>query len=269
MTEDTTTSRPPALPQDVLAVRRAKARLERARAASLIPHDEAPLASGDMKLIARADALLTKAAVAKSNGDLRGAHVHRTEAKRILMDCEDSLRARTDSRWAERILAEIREIEVAQGGEVEVRSFHLMRAGRPEEGKPLQLSSRDGLYTLHKSGKISAALLAGGLAYREIYEKTDPERSLRPPPIDPADIRVGRGGEGWAEKRAQLWDDRQAIETLVRVDQINGRGLTGLWEVAGKGRCVAHYSSGAWARDANTTALVRALGVVASYFGLR
>jgi hypothetical protein len=253
---------------------------ERDRVVSLIPKDEAVLTPLEAHTIERVDVLLAEAVALRRAPEGREmasltnrvlANDKLKEARGALLRIERSLEARTNMRWADRVLTEIQGLEAEQGGHSEFISaggFERDEDGgrRPTNGTPLQLHSRDGILTLVTSKALTHVQAQALLQYRTLYEQTDPERSLRPAPIDPADVRVGGGGEGWAEKRAKLWDARRQIEQKI-VDDQPRRALRAVHEVAGKGRTVSSFSKGA-ARGLNTAALQRAADVVAAHYGL-
>ena len=111
----------------------------------------------------------------KAAGNRRMTKLRIQDAHRILINIERSRLDRLNARYLDRVLGEIEALELAIGGTVERRA----QAG----GIPLQLTSRDGLYAIRAS--LTKTQLAAGLAYRDLYEKTDPERTLKPKSIDP------------------------------------------------------------------------------------
>jgi hypothetical protein len=251
----------------ILAKRTARNTAERDRAVALIPRDVPPLTDADRFALQMVDQKLAEVQIHKEVGNRRLAKLRVADARRILMLLEQSRFGRHEARWAARVLCEIEALEIAFGGTVERRPLN--------GGNPIQLSSRDGLYTLAQAysvkgvalpPRLNRTQLGAGLAYRTLYEKTDPERSLKPKSMDPADETVGRGGEGWAEKRAALWDTRKKIDERVKA-AAGERGLQMLQEVAGKGRCVAHVASGGKSRDLATARLIKALDEAAFAFG--
>lgn len=246
------------------------------RAASLIPQDEAPFTSHEISSLQRAEARANEAKIHQAAGNHRLARARTVEARRLLVDIEILQRGRSDTRWAERVLGEITALEQAIGGATD--------RPRLAQGQPLQIASRDGLYMLSVPRKVTGpdgkpvsiarvakGQYAAGVQYRELYEKTDPERTLRPPAIDPADIRSTPGGEGWEEKRRKLWDDRKRIDAQIKA-KCGAQALWLLQEIAGKGRCIAHLAKeegkSGRTREDYTQQVVGALECLAVIYGM-
>ncbi|MCI3182173.1 hypothetical protein C5708_18170 [Caulobacter sp. CCUG 60055] len=267
----------------------ARARLERRRA-MLAKGAPVRTRSADPAALTREE--LKRAERATRRGDLDGRKLAAAEMQRI--EAERDRRAEASRR--ERDQTETLALEALRGERVEVET--VARAGAAG-GEPagqgtrrLRISTRDGLEMLSRSGGIGRRLYLAGLRYREDFEALDPERGLTPPSWDMARLagagrtsaadRAGRGGgDGWARRRAQAAERVAGTERAVQhvdpsyvggagvgpVDKI-GRGVLALREVAGKGRCVRHFVSGGTSRARWTDALVAALEVVASRYGL-
>jgi hypothetical protein len=291
---------------------REHARRERARALSLIPRDEAPLTRANLKAIREADrqmavvlALrLRVAAAAKdpriviSRAEREAALSAMTEAKRRLMEVEADLAARTQARYGARVNIETKALEELRGEVVARQLVHIAAWKRHEGGRlvlerglpvlvfedalPNRVVTRDGLETLatlrpdykRRVLPITALHYTAGLRFRELYEKCDPERALRPPAIDP-DARGGihHGGDNWEEKRHAIADEVAEIVRKVRAAAIAHRRCPDTWariltEVAGKGTPISACVSGTNARRRWRAAIEPILDVVADHFGM-
>jgi hypothetical protein len=154
----------------------------------------------------------------------------------------------------------------ARGEQVEI-------AKRPEAPARVRMRSRDGLETLERTGAISSIQYKAGLFYRGLYEATDPERDLRSQMMSPAlvgaGVQTGVGvAEAWAERRVRLGRSIALLEDKVRAADRNGRAVRALREVAGHARCISHFVAGGGSQSIYRRALVLALDVCASHFGL-
>jgi hypothetical protein len=294
---------------------REHARRERARALSLIPRDEAPLTRANLKAIREADrhmavvlALRLRVEAAAKDRSIvitleeRRAALHAgTEARRLLLAVERDLATRTQARYGDRVNAETKALEEARE-EIVARQIVQVAAWRRhpdgrlvlvkglpvldfEDAQPLRITTRDGLEALAKktpaqikAGElpITAVGYAAGLRIRELYEKVDPERQLRPANLNP-DARGGihHGGDNWEEKRREISDQLARILTAVRLagEDAGGANTGALWvrvvvEVACKGEPIGRVVKGSRARKRWRDALDPALDVVADQFGL-
>ncbi|MDR3512377.1 MAG: hypothetical protein P4L73_12140 [Caulobacteraceae bacterium] len=160
-------------------------------------------------------------------------------------------------------LAESVALETARGEKVDV-------ARRPMGFSRVRVRTRDGLDTLQRAGAISSTQYRAGLAYRDLYEATDPERDLRSH-MESLERRGGSGegvAEAWAERRLRLSRTVAAIEAKVRLADRNDRAVQALREVAGHARCIGAMLSGGGSQAAYKRALITALDVCAAHFGM-
>lgn len=158
-----------------------------------------------------------------------------------------------EAHWSAQARAETLALAEARGEEVGV-----VEADAP---KAIQISSRDGLASLRKSGKISAHQFGAGRAYRTAYELA--AAGLRIATINPSGVHAGRSApvgfhRSAAElQRAYLLGRLEQIEIAVRA--IGERELTVLRKVAGEGHTIRSLGRSGNAREADAQALVRAL----------
>lgn len=169
-------------------------------------------------------------------------------------------------------LEELRGLEALRGLEIGV-SKQSGSAGAPR-------ASRDGLETLLTSGSITTSQHAAGLRYRADYELLDPEKGLTPPPIDQS-RKIVRGGDGFAEKRAERELFVRDLEAMIQEEDPSFRGALGrsdverlgrsVWalrEIAGKGSNLLSLSTSGSVQKRTSEALLIALGCAAIAYGL-
>jgi hypothetical protein len=153
-------------------------------------------------------------------------------------------------------------LELARGEQIEISK-------RPESRGRVRIRTRDGLGTLLRAGAIDQTQCGAGLAYRDLYEATDPKRDLRSH-LDSLDQR-GRAGqaaaEAWAERRLRLARTIAVIEAKVWLDDRNDRAVRMLREVAGAARCLGAILGGGGSQAVGKRALITALDVCADHFG--
>ncbi|SFS42471.1 hypothetical protein [Brevundimonas viscosa] len=176
------------------------------------------------------------------------------------------------AREAEANLEELRGLEALRGLDIGV-SRQPGTAGAPR-------ASRDGLETLLTAGSITSTHHAAGLRYRADYELLDPEKGLTPPPIDQS-RKIVRGGDGFAEKRAERELFVRDLEAMIQEEDPSFRGALGrsdverqgraVWalrEIAGKGSNLLSLSSSGSVRARTSEALMVALDCAAIAYGL-
>lgn len=287
--------------------RRRREKLDRNHAMSLIPRDDAPFTPNNLKAMREADRRIAPSIIlklrraAQNVGHVGSPHpITRAErqealagehaAKELLNAVEGDLRYRTDERYVARVNIETRSLEEGRGETVvwekaetaNWRGEGKRKALEVDRVRRLRITSRDGLEVVAfkspaqiKTGDlpISAIQYTAGLRYRELYEKADPERALRPAPIDP-DMRGGysHGGAGWEEKKREITDQLARLDRFVSASAGGGsRGadaVKALQEVAGKANPISKVVSGSRARARMRRALEVALDAVADALGL-
>lgn len=180
--------------------------------------------------------------------------------------------ARLAATAAERDLEELRGLEALRGLTIGV-SKHEGAKGAPR-------ASRDGLETLLTAGSITNVQHAAGLRYRADYELLDPEKGLTPPSLDQT-RKIVRGGEGFAEKRAERELFVRDLESMIQEEDPTFRGALGrsdverigraVWalrEVAGKGSNLVSLSNSGSVQVRTSEALQIALDCAAIAYGL-
>lgn len=196
----------------------------------------------------------------------------RREGHRIMDALDRELDALIGSRAAEADLEELRGLEKLRGLEIGV-SKHQGTAGAPR-------ASRDGLETLLTSSSITSTQHAAGLRFRADYELLDPEKGLTPPPIDQT-RKIVRGGDGFAEKRAERELFVRDLEAMIQevdpsfrgalgqsdIERV-GRAVWALREIAGKGSNLSSLSSSGSVQKRTSDSLLIALDCAAIAYGL-
>lgn len=187
----------------------------------------------------------------------------KAEAKADLLKLEQ---ATAQVREAARISAERAEIircAEARGEDVEAETSD----ARGHKGR-LRYVDRDGLLSLFNSGQISDRQYAAGMRYRELYEKVDPEASLKP--LNPARIYSPRhGGEGYAQEQFKHWTELLKLEALVREDDRNGHAVQMLQAFAGNRTSTRRLGRTKDIREDLIAALRVALDRCAGHFGVK
>ncbi len=277
---------------------RMRERLERARAAALGLKDAAPLTGRNLREIRHAELLQAPVDALRRRREA-GGQVTRNErqsamasaarATLLLRGVEADVAHRTNERYLARVTDEPVELETARGEVIErqnvVTAAWALSDGRKvldvRKASRLRITTRDGLEVLAKLKPDAEAgiiplrpmLYAAGLRYREFYERCDPEKSLRPPPINP-DERGGfqHGGDGYEVKR------RAMAATFIELEKgaydhagggpAGAAALHALREIAGKGLPLGRLVKGSRARKRLRADLERALQGVANRLGM-
>ncbi|CAN7170269.1 hypothetical protein [Brevundimonas sp. LjRoot202] len=196
----------------------------------------------------------------------------RREGHRIMDALDREIDALLRSREAEANLAELKGLEALRGLEIGV-SKQTGSAGAPR-------ANRDGLETLLTAGSITRNQHAAGVRYRADYELLDPAKGLTPPPIDQSRT-ISRGGEGFAEKRAERELFVRDLEAMIQEEDPSFRGALGrsevekvgraVWalrEIAGKGSNLRNLSNSGSVIVRTSQALIIALDCAAIAYGL-
>lgn len=194
-------------------------------------------------------------------------------AKDEIAQIAEAVRERVEAH--ERMLAaqQVRELETLRGGQVR-------DALKNEPPGRLTVITRDGLETLLTARSITLIQHAAGLRYRADYELLDPEKGLTPPPIDQS-RKIVRGGDGFAEKRAERELFVRDLEAMIQEEDPSFRGALGrsdverlgraVWalrEIAGKGSNLRSLSNSGSVIARTSTALIVALDCAAIAYGL-
>lgn len=285
-----------------LAEQTRRRRQERERALRNRPVSESPTPE-EMSLLRRRDRQLDEA---RRRGDAK-ARKEAAEARfKAVQGYHDRLERRANANRiteitaleaarggavvVERVTTEVPELD-SEGKEQWKKGQRVMKSVYADRAT---IINRDGLYTLatpvfSKAGKmirppaINAIEYAAGVRYQGMTEKVDPTKALTP--AEPG--QCGGGGKAgkvfdedrgrvanWAPiRRAQ--SQAKAAEELAKVDawvreHAGEDALRVLRAVAGGGATIYRLSDNGSRRKAIrlTKALIRALGVVADYFGL-
>jgi hypothetical protein len=158
--------------------------------------------------------------------------------------------------------AEIRTLAEGRGDVVEIESTD----SRGHQGR-IRLVNRDGLESLFKSGALTPIQYAAGMRYRDLYERVDPEKGLKP--MDYAGVfSASHGGEGFAQKRSGWMRAMLNVETRIRNEDKNGVAVRALQEIAGNRRCISAIVTSGHARTKHTAGLILALDICADFWGL-
>jgi hypothetical protein len=188
------------------------------------------------------------------------------EAKSTLVDMEEARQARAESL---RTAAEQAEIQ----RQAEHRSDPIVVETDKTKGvyQRARFINRDGLESLLKSGHITRRQFDAGMRYRDLYERTDDERSLKP--MEYGAIHAPHhGGEGYARKRCQWVHERLNIEAAVTNDAKNKYALPALMETAGNRRYVCNVlndrGKNGHVREQYVKGLVEALDIAAKMMGM-
>lgn len=185
------------------------------------------------------------------------------DKRQILEGMREMLKLAQDHRDqcdAARITAEqqeAREQAVARGEVIDIS--HIKR---------LRLASRDGLEYLKNHGAITDEQFAAGMRYRDIYDRADWERKLKP--LDPG--RIGsphHGGEGYADKRAEWFAELAQVEAKIITRTQHAYALCMIQEVAGSRRSIRSMHGGGAYRVKQIEGLRLALDVCVEHFGVR
>lgn len=175
-------------------------------------------------------------------------------------------REQLDAFWAEQAAAETAQLAQARGEQLgQVAQADL--EGRVDQaiaelgGKPLRISSRDGLATLFEAGAISAHQYGAGRAYRVAFELAS--AGLRIANLNPTGFGGGKQHAGLAARSAAELQRAYVLLRLRRIELavagLGARELRVLRLVAGEGYTIRELGGGGNSREANTAALRRAL----------
>jgi hypothetical protein len=174
---------------------------------------------------------LNKALRKLASGDAKQAK----EAVGELVNIEESHRDKIETL---RIAAEQSEIRTLAEGRGEVIEVEKSDA-RGHKGR-LRYTRRDGLEHLYTVGSLTEREYKAGRRYRELYERTDPERGLRPADLSQP-FSPSHGGEGFSKKAAEWSREKLNIEAKVIEESQNRYALLALQEVAGQRRQVIEH----------------------------
>ncbi|KQW79729.1 hypothetical protein [Brevundimonas sp. Root1279] len=190
----------------------------------------------------------------------------------ILDALDREIQARLNSREAEANLKELSALEALRGRIIGTSNF--------PGAKDAPRADRDGLETLMTAGSLTTTQHAAGLRFRADYELLDPEKGLTPPPIDQT-RKIVRGGEGFAEKRAEREMFMRDLEAMIQEEDRSFRGALGrsevekvgraVWvlrEVAGKGSNLSSLSNSGSVQKRLSDALLVGLDCAAIAYGL-
>ncbi len=277
------------------------ARLERNHALANIARDAAPLTDKNHRDILVAEQLRTKAKALRKARQRGLADDALTSAADLLRGVEADVHQRSEDRYIGRVTTETRMLEEDRGEVVATEEINQPAWRRRASGKMalvdgqpvlndvpvkrLRITTRDGLEVLAKKSDdqvragdlpITAAAYAAGLRYRELYEKSDPERCLKAASWDDSARGPKHGGDNWEDARLGFARDVARIEDAVQKEgaRIGGARLAVLWvkvlrEVAGKGLPISRAVSGGRAREKWREAIDPVLDVVADWFGMQ
>lgn len=279
---------------------------QRVRLARSEPYDEAPLTKANLRMLREADRHMAAFSVVRAKTEA-GAHVREAErgaalaaareARRLLESVERDLAARAGARYADRANDETRALEEARGELVVRDEVRLASWRRDENGqlalanglpvldwecaRPLRVLTRDGLEVLAQKspaqlrrGDVPITQLgyAAGLRFRELWERADPERALRPRSLLDY-VQVGGGRGGGEDRRKEIADQVARIVRAVRAQAQVSRQDPDLWsrilqEVVAKGTPISRAVSSARARARWRAAIDPILDVLADQFGM-
>jgi hypothetical protein len=193
--------------------------------------------------------------------DQANAKKHYDAAAAIRERIAADIVGRQDSTWSDVALRETAQLEQLRGEVVDLQQ---------ENGKvrALRIKTRDGLLALFPCRELneedkrrSQILRKAGLEYRAIRDATKKELGSSLPT---GHVGGGNGSaDPLAEKRAKALEKLKKVEAAVSADQVNGRGLTALQQIAGEGNVLGFLAKGGKGKDLFAKALRRALGVVA------
>ncbi len=245
-----------AVNREIARVNRHRVKAERDRVRNLQapwkppPYDAKPLAKALRKL---------------GSGDKRQAK----EAVADLVAIEEAHRIKAEAMRVTAEQAEIRNLAEARGDDLVVESNKAR--GYVDRSR---ITNRDGLEHLLACGSITKREFQAGHRYRELYEKTDPERSLKP--VSPGAIHSPHhGGEDFAKKFGEWVHQKLNIEREVIEIGQHRYALLALQEVAGSKRMVVDHlrvvgkDGSGHARARYVSGLRVALRIAAEQFGIR
>lgn len=158
---------------------------------------------------------------------------------------------------------EILDLAIGRGDDVEIEASN----ARGHKGR-IRIRSRDGLESLFVAGSLTPIQYAAGMRYRDLYERIDPERGLKPMDYEGV-FTPSHGGEGFAVKRSGWMRQVLSLEATIRTKDKNRVAVRALQEVAGLRRTIASFADGGQARARHTEGLKLALDVCAEWFGVK
>lgn len=259
------------------ATLRRAAKDQRQRARRLLVQDSAALSPKNLKHLREAEASRNMSDQLAKLGRSGDALLELVRSRALIAEVANDREERTEAAWLARTRDETIQLERARGEIVTVATGRIEKAGRPPRPHgQVRVESRDGLATLGKTFPVR--LVDVGQRFRELYERSDPERSLgsqlakfqaqnrapeRDPNYCPDTMRVHYSQ---TMKRVEAW--------IFQAGEDEGRhpGRGKLWlmlvrEVAGKGVPINRLASGGSKRRRYSLALEDALQELAHYLG--
>lgn len=155
---------------------RRAAKDQRQRARRLLVQDNAPLSPKNLRQLREAEAARNTSDQLAQVGRSGDALMELIRSRALAAEVANDRDQRTEAAWVSRTRDETIQLERARGELVEVATGRIEKPGRPVRPRgQIRVKSRDGISTMNLRPRLADC----AMRFRELYERADPERSLK------------------------------------------------------------------------------------------